>query len=460
VKTETQPFRSYSANFEDVLLRRIFGNAFDGFFVDVGAAHPVMENDLYALYCQGWSGVNVEPNAAWFADIQRLRPRDRNLNIALSDREEERIYYEVVDTGLSTLDAGEAARCREQGWQVIEHRLQTRTLASILDEQPPARFDVLKVDVEGFEERVLLGNDWERFRPSLILVEATFPERRTRRETGIAALLDSKRYRHVHFDGLNDFYAEHDFHEADEALDLPPGVFDHFVSYRVAALEEYNQSLLLTGETAARASRSEIEHLGAALETTKQHAANLEAMLADSSRQLAHAAAERSEFVTALDNQTRLAVEQAGIASEQTRLATEQAGAAEAARSGQQEARLVGARLSDDAARLKASLERSTLQNRQYSADLEASHRDREELLLLRTHIHHLQSRTTELTHDLDRHQVAAQDERTALAARLDDTEIWLDAVRNSTSWRLTRPVRVLTRSIARSLDRKRRPTA
>ena len=36
---------SYSANFEDVILARIFAGKDKGFFIDVGAAHPVFEND-------------------------------------------------------------------------------------------------------------------------------------------------------------------------------------------------------------------------------------------------------------------------------------------------------------------------------------------------------------------------------------------------------------------------------
>lgn len=435
MKTRTVPFRSYSVNFEDVLLDRVFGNTSDGFFVDVGAAHPVMENDLYALYSRGWRGVNVEPSTAWFADIERLRPHDRNLNIALSDRQEERTYYEVTDTGLSTLDPDEAMRCREQGWQVVEHRMQTRTLASILEERPPQRFDILKVDVEGLEERVLLGNDWDRFRPTLIMVEATLPERRTRRRTGIADLLASQRYRHLHFDGLNDFYAEQDFHGADEVLGPPPGVFDQFVSYRVAELEEYAQSLRLSAEAATQDSRSRLDHLGTTLETTKQHAANLEAMLESSSRQLARAADERTEFVRALDNQTALAA---------------------TAKSRQQRAEQVTARLSDDVTRLKTSLAELLLRTRQYGAELEAAHRDREELLLLRGHVHQLQGTVRRMDHELDHQAAVSQQERGLLSAQLDENRGWLDAVRRSTSWRVTRPVRVVTRGVLRTLNKAR----
>jgi hypothetical protein len=53
------PFLSYSANHEDVLLNRLFGTQQHGFFVDVGAAHPLFENDTRALYERGWHGTST-----------------------------------------------------------------------------------------------------------------------------------------------------------------------------------------------------------------------------------------------------------------------------------------------------------------------------------------------------------------------------------------------------------------
>ena len=234
---------SYSANFEDVILHRIFGGQAEGFYVDVGAAHPLMENDTKALYDRGWTGINVEPNPALFAELERGRPRDRNLNLALSDAPGELDYFEVVGTGLSTLDPAEAERCAKGGREVVRRRVRTATLADVLADRPPEVIDVLKVDVEGFEERVLAGNDWARFRPRVIVVEATYPETPRRRETGIEAMLSGHGYRRAHFDGLNDFYVERDFRGADGAFDLPPNVFDGFAPYQIPELRRHADAL-------------------------------------------------------------------------------------------------------------------------------------------------------------------------------------------------------------------------
>src|SRR4051812_21085326 len=78
-------FVSYSANCEDVILRRIFGNEPNGFYIDVGAAHPTFENDTKLLYDSGWHGINIEPNKEFFDVLARERTRDVNLNMVLSD---------------------------------------------------------------------------------------------------------------------------------------------------------------------------------------------------------------------------------------------------------------------------------------------------------------------------------------------------------------------------------------
>jgi hypothetical protein len=100
-----------------------------------------------------------------------------------------------------------------------------------LEEASLPEIDLLKVDVEGFEFKVLLSNDWERFRPRLIMAEATFPETPMRRPDQITPFLEERGYRHVYFDGLNDYYAEQGFAVPAEVFDRPLNVFDNFIPY-------------------------------------------------------------------------------------------------------------------------------------------------------------------------------------------------------------------------------------
>jgi FkbM family methyltransferase len=238
----TRAFTSCSLNFEDVILHRVFGATPHGFYVDVGAGHPRFENDTCALHEAGWSGINVEPNEDFIAAFRAARPHDRNLCLALADTEGELVFHEIPGTGLSTCDAAQAAAHAARGHEVVARRVPVSTLARVLDEAGSPDVDLLKVDVEGLEE-VLAGNDWARFRPRVIVVEATFPESPARRPTNIGTFLDARGYRHALFDGLNDFYVHRDFKVPDGAFDLPPNVFDGFILREIADLRAATAAL-------------------------------------------------------------------------------------------------------------------------------------------------------------------------------------------------------------------------
>jgi FkbM family methyltransferase len=243
VVDKTEPFVSYSINYEDVILRRLFPGKTDGFFVDVGAQHPRLDNDLFGLYELGWRGINVEPNPSYFSLLQTVRVRDRNLQLALSDTEDEPItFFEVEGSGLSTCEEQQAMACVAQGYTIRRHDLRTSTLRRLLEQEQPPHIDIMKVDVEGLEEKVLAGNDWTLFRPSVVLVEATYPETPVKRPTGIASNLAAVGYRHAYFDGLNDFYLEESF-EPPPGSFAPPNIFDRFTRVEMVALREENESL-------------------------------------------------------------------------------------------------------------------------------------------------------------------------------------------------------------------------
>ena len=47
-------FVSYAQNFEDVILNRIFKDKESGFYIDVGAHHPIYDSVTKAFYERGW----------------------------------------------------------------------------------------------------------------------------------------------------------------------------------------------------------------------------------------------------------------------------------------------------------------------------------------------------------------------------------------------------------------------
>ena len=75
-RRETSPSLSYAQRFEDFHLWRALGDVPNGFYVDVGAGHPVFDNVSFAFYLAGWRGITVEPNPALAALARAVRPRD------------------------------------------------------------------------------------------------------------------------------------------------------------------------------------------------------------------------------------------------------------------------------------------------------------------------------------------------------------------------------------------------
>ena len=305
MQNAASPFISYSINREDVLLNRVFGGRDSGFFVDVGAAHPVFENDTKALSDRGWTGINIEPNNAFYRDLVAQRPNDRNLNVAVSTNPGLITFHEVVGTGLSTCDPDEAKRAIERGFEVVQHDVESLPLSQILEYASPHQIDLLKIDVEGFELNVLASNDWERFRPELIMAEATFPGTPVRRPGHVTHFLEGQGYHRVYFDGLNDYYAERGFRVPEHAFDCPLNIFDNYIPYAEILLVQARDSLALEIEALTQ------EHCraNAYIETLKVEHSQSEAHVAS----LTSANAGLRQSLDQLDRQNSLLAEKVHV---------------------------------------------------------------------------------------------------------------------------------------------------
>jgi hypothetical protein len=120
----------------------------------------------------------------------------------------------------------------------VARSVPVRTLASVLDEYADGRaIDFLKIDVEGCEREVLVGNDWGRFRPSVVVVEATRPLSREETWSEWQYVLDEGDYRFAFFDGLNRYYVRGENEALLAHFNAPANVFDGFIRYEEARLQ-------------------------------------------------------------------------------------------------------------------------------------------------------------------------------------------------------------------------------
>lgn len=166
---------AFSQEGEDLILNRLFNDQPNGFYVDVGAHHPFRYSNTAFFYQRGWRGINIDPLPGAFAEFNKARPRDINLNCGVAPAKgvmQYRMYTLPELNGFSeqaVLPEHERAKYPLVGTIPVN----VEPLAAILHQHlpPNTQIDFLTVDVEGFDLSVLRSNDWERYRPRIVLVE-------------------------------------------------------------------------------------------------------------------------------------------------------------------------------------------------------------------------------------------------------------------------------------------------
>ncbi len=294
------------------MLWRALRHVADGFYIDVGAADPIEYSVTRIFYERDWSGINLEPNPSYFAALEKERPRDINLCLGAGRAAGQLMFYEMDGGGLSTFDPGIAAMHRAEGRVLAERPVETLPLADICRRYRPAGpIHFLKIDVEGSEGDVLAGADFAKFRPWIVLVEATLPGSQVDSYQAWEPLLIQHEYSFIWFDGLNRFYISDEMKtELERHFKVPPNVFDGFEStaslwFRAKqaeagladanarreaicrALEIAEQSLQTCQANLARTKRraelsdTRLTHLRANLDRAEQRAQLSEAQVAD-----------------------------------------------------------------------------------------------------------------------------------------------------------------------------------
>lgn len=241
------PMISYAQNREDVILARAFGGT-KGFYVDVGAAHPVCHSVTKWFYEQGWTGLNIEPLPQFFNLIVQDRPRDINVNMVASDAGGECVFFEVPGScGTSTVNPILAEQIAQSGAKLVQHTVQCRTLRDLCEEHVGDRtIDFLKIDAEGHERAVLLGADFKRWRPRALVIETTNVE-------SWEGLVIDAEYKLVLFDGLNRYYVRHDEPDLMTRMAAPANCLDDYIPHEYAVrIEQLEREL--------KAARSQVVH--------------------------------------------------------------------------------------------------------------------------------------------------------------------------------------------------------
>lgn len=165
----------YSQVGEDILLKAIFENKNDGFYVDVGAHHPFRYSNTYLLYSKGWRGINIDARPDIIDFFNEKRKRDINLSIGISDEKSKLTYYAFNDPGINTfsLEAAQKQLKNKDFFILSENKIDVIPLEEVLEKHLPQdkQIDFMNIDCEGFDLKVLKSFDIKKYHPTVILIE-------------------------------------------------------------------------------------------------------------------------------------------------------------------------------------------------------------------------------------------------------------------------------------------------
>ena len=160
---------------EDLLIDFLLSFKEKGFYVEIGSNDPnLFPSHTTRFYLRGWTGINVEPQTEAFRGLIKAREKDINLNICLGTIRGQMDFFELEGrTNASSLNLDVVTRSsKTKGTKIIPKRIETMPLAEVFEKYLDNReIDFISIDVEGYELEVLIGNDWLKYRPRVLIVE-------------------------------------------------------------------------------------------------------------------------------------------------------------------------------------------------------------------------------------------------------------------------------------------------
>lgn len=289
--TGDKPFESSAQNFEDVVLWRALQDVERGCYVEVGACDPVVDSVSWSFYKQGWRGALIEPVPSLAAALRRRRANDTIIEAAASAKAGTATLFVSEPAGNSTLVRDVSERVAAAGSKFSECIVRTAPLDDLLDDVgfEAQTIHFCAIDVEGSEANVLAGFNLARWRPWILVIEATEPNQpRASHEPWEEYVLGAG-YRSCLFDGINRFYVHLD--KADdfaEQLSYPACVFDAPFNRAMSAARWSRRRVGELEEIAVRVPLLERENAALLGRATSAEAqiANAEAQIANAEDQI------------------------------------------------------------------------------------------------------------------------------------------------------------------------------
>lgn len=159
----------------------------DFFFVQIGAFDGRMLDPVFGwVRAHGWRGLLVEPQPRYFAELVENYEGAEGLEfrqVAVGARRETRPFYTVAEgpevpewVGMLSSFDRETLLSHREFFPEIDSFLRSEeiecvALNDLLGEADADHIDLLQIDVEGYDDELVLNLDLERFAPSIVRFE-------------------------------------------------------------------------------------------------------------------------------------------------------------------------------------------------------------------------------------------------------------------------------------------------
>lgn len=165
----------YSKDAEDIILSKLINDR--GIsnieYLDIGVCHPVFRNNTYFLYEMGFKGVLIEPNPDYSDLINQYRARDKLISCGASDGENTMLEYYLFfrRDGFNTFVKEQAQKNIDKGYPYEIKKIPVININQIIREHFENYPQVLDIDAEGFDYRLLKELDSSIFKINIIICE-------------------------------------------------------------------------------------------------------------------------------------------------------------------------------------------------------------------------------------------------------------------------------------------------
>lgn len=164
---------SFSKSGDDIQLMKLINNNTPGVYVDIGCWHPVKASNSYYFYVRGWKGICIDPNPELKVLYDKFREKDNFINAGIGESGTSLDYFMLEESSMNTFSKEFLIKHELESKVIKKINVPLYSLKDILEANlnTKDRLDFFDIDVEGFDLEVLKTNDWNKYRPKIIIIE-------------------------------------------------------------------------------------------------------------------------------------------------------------------------------------------------------------------------------------------------------------------------------------------------